>query len=138
MRNGVWFCQRRSRSGSLLRQNTRMVTVRVKGGTPRITDTLCRTCRFAHIIKGFAASQEEVFCRMFYLERLIPNAVFECTMYEDKPMASRREMEDIAWFLTTRKSGRSVGFVSSAEFRQLELEEASVTTGVNDKTQSTD
>ena len=103
-----------------------------------MTDTLCRTCRFAHIIKGFRASQEEVFCRMFYLERLIPNAVFECTMYDDKRMASRQEMEDIAWFLTTRKSGRSVGFVSSAKFRQHELEQASATGDSSDKTRSTD
>ena len=85
---------------------------------------MCRTCRWAHIIKGFSASEEEVFCRMFYIERQMNFPVFECSMYDDKRLASKKEMEEIAWFLTTRKSGRSVGFVSAARFRQLEEEAA--------------
>jgi hypothetical protein len=48
--------------------------------------------------------------------------VGECTYYEDKRLASKKEMEDIAWYLTTRKSGRSVGFVSAAKFQELKLE----------------
>jgi hypothetical protein len=32
-------------------------------------------------------------------------------------------MEEIAWFLTTRKPGHSVGFVSAAKFQELKLEE---------------
>jgi hypothetical protein len=99
-----------------------MVTVRVKGGTPLHKDTLCRTCSKAHIIKGFSASEEEVFCRTFCFEREIHFAVSECTFYEDKRIASREDMEDIAWFLTTRKPGRSVGFFSAARFQELKLE----------------
>jgi hypothetical protein len=38
----------------------------------------------------------------------------------DKRLASKTEMEEIAWFLTTRKPGRSVGFVSAAQFREME------------------
>ncbi len=53
-------------------------------------------------------------------------------MYEDKRLANKKEMEEIAWFLTTRKSGRSVGFVSAARFRELELEEGGV--GENSET----
>jgi hypothetical protein len=68
--------------------------------------------------------------------RLIFIAVFECTMYEDQRIASETEMEEIAWFLATRKSGRSVGFASAAKFRQMEQEVASSTTSNKDKTES--
>jgi len=109
---------------ALLRKQKVMVTVQVKGGTPRQEGTLCRTCRHGHIIKGFSASQENVFCRMFYLEREISYAVAECSQYEDVRLANKKDMEDIAWFLTTRKSGRGVGFVSAARFHEMELEAA--------------
>lgn len=100
-----------------------MVTIQVKGGTPCGTDTLCRSCSSAQIIKGFSVSQEMFFCEYIYPKRQILFAVCECTMYEDKRLASKKEMEEIAWFLTTRKLGRSVGFVSAAKFQELKLEE---------------
>ena len=37
-----------------------MVTIRIKGGTPQGAETLCVTCRWAHIVKGFGVSQEEI------------------------------------------------------------------------------
>ena len=67
--------------------------------------------------------EEEVYCRTFYIEREIRFAVRECTFYEDKRLASKADMEDIAWFLPTRKAGRNVGFVSAAKFQELKLEE---------------
>jgi hypothetical protein len=99
-----------------------MVTIRVKGGTPQGSDTLCRTCSRAHIIKGFRATEEEVFCRHFYIEREIRFPVSACSWYEDKRLPNKTEMEEIAWFLTTRKPGRTVGFVSAAQFREMETE----------------
>ena len=113
-----------------------MVTVRVKGGTPLSKETLCRTCSNAQIITGFGATEEEVFCRNFYFEREIRFQVRECTSYEDKRLASKKEMEEIAWFLTTRKSGRSVGFVSAARFQELERE-GEVSSPINKETDET-
>jgi len=107
-----------------------MVTIRIKGGTPCGASSLCRTCSHGHVIKGFRATEEEVFCRFFYVEREIRFAVSECTFYEDKRLASKAEMEEIAWFLTTRKPGRTVGFVSAAQFR-AEQEAASSKKGRN-------
>jgi hypothetical protein len=107
---------------ALLEERKSMVTVRVKGGTPASKETLCRTCSRGHIIKGYSAMEEAVFCRIFYIEREIPFVVSECTFYEDKRLASKEDMEQIAWFLTTRKPGRSVGFVSAARFHELKLE----------------
>jgi hypothetical protein len=115
---------------ALLRKEKVMVTFKVKGGTPSGTDSLCRTCSRGHIIKGFRATEEEVFCRQFYIEREIRFAVSECSFYEDKRLASKTEMEEIAWFLTTRKAGRTVGFVSAEKFR-AEQEAASSSTNTN-------
>ena len=47
-------------------------------------------------------------------------------MDEIERLANKAEMEEIAWFLTTRKPGRSVGFVSAARFREMESEAAKV------------
>jgi len=33
-------------------------------------------------------------------------------------------MEEIAWFLTTRKAGRTVGFVSATQYREEQEAEA--------------
>jgi hypothetical protein len=96
-----------------------MVTIRVKGGTPERVQSLCGTCSNGHIIRGFSVAEEEAFCRTFYIEREIHFPVRECTFYEDRRLASKRDMEEIAWFLTTRKAGRSVGFVSAARFREI-------------------
>ena len=101
-----------------------MVTIRIKGGTPCGAESLCRTCTRGHVIKGFGETQEEVFCRFFYIEREIRFPVSECTFYEDKRIASLSAMEEIAWFLTTRKPGRAVGFVSAAELRAEKEAEA--------------
>ena len=112
-----------------------MVTIKVKGGTPSGAETLCRTCSRGHIIKGYRATEEEVYCRQFYIEREIRFVVSECTFYEDRRLASKSEMEDIAWFLTTRKAGRAVGFISAAQFR-AEQEAASSPTTTNSTEQA--
>jgi hypothetical protein len=74
-----------------------------------------------------------LFARAVLLRLLVSEAstspfpVRECTHYEDKRLASKKEMEEIAWFLTTRKSGRSVGFVSAEKFQELEAAEGAAT-----------
>ena len=92
-----------------------MVKVTVKGGTPEGCESLCRSCANGHIITGFRASEEEVFCRTFYIEREIHFPVRLCTFYADKRLATKTEMEEIAWHLrsTTGKPYRNLGFVGS-------------------------
>jgi hypothetical protein len=101
-----------------------MVSIKVKGGTPQGSDSLCRTCSHGHIIKGFCASQEEVFCRFFYIEREIRFPVMECTFYEDRRLASKKDMEEIAWILRTDMPRRRVGFISPEQLREIEAEAA--------------
>ena len=100
---------------ALLRKETAVVKVTVKGGTPEGCESLCRSCAQGHIITGFRASDEEVFCRTFYIEREIHFPVRECTFYQDKRLATKTEMEEIAWHLrsTTSKPCRNLGFVCS-------------------------
>lgn len=120
---------------ALLRKEKVMVTIRVKGGTPEGCESLCRTCTRGHIITGFRATEEEVFCRTFYIEREIRFPVRECTFYEDKRLASKEAMEEIAWRLrsTTTKPNQSLGFVSAAQLLEVESEAAKVAPTASEK-----
>jgi hypothetical protein len=93
-----------------------MGKVVVKGGTPEGCESLCRSCSQGHIITGFRASEQQVFCRTFYIEREILFPVRECTFYTDKRLATKTEMEEIAWHLrsTTSRPYRNLGFVRAA------------------------
>jgi hypothetical protein len=99
---------------ALLRKGIVMVKVTVKGGTPEGCESLCRSCACGHIITGFRASEEEVFCRTFFIEREIHFPVRACTFYQDKRLATKTEMEEIAWHLrsTNGKPTRNLGFFS--------------------------
>ena len=70
---------------ALLRKENAVVKVTVKGGTPEGYESLCRSCAQGHIITGFRASDEEVFCRTFYIEREIHFPVRESTFYQAMP-----------------------------------------------------
>lgn len=93
-----------------------MVTIAIKNSNPEGYESLCRTCTRGHIISGFRATEEEVFCRTFYIEREIRFPVRECTFYEDKRLATKEDMVEIAWHLrsTTSKPNRGVGFAGGA------------------------
>jgi hypothetical protein len=112
-----------------------MVTIRVKGGIPEGCESLCRTCTRGHIITGFRATEEEVYCRTFYIEREIRFPVRECTFYEDKRLASKEDMEEIAWRLrsTTTKPSQSLGFVNAAQLQEIESEDTEIAPTVSDE-----
>ena len=97
-----------------------MVKIRVMGGTPKSCQSLCISCTQGHLIRGFRATEEQVFCRFFYIEREILFPVRECTFYQDRRLASKSEMEEIAWQLRTKSPSRSVGFASSNQLRELQ------------------
>jgi hypothetical protein len=99
-----------------------MGSITIKSGTPRASDALCRRCTHSHILKGFSVTEEIFFCEQFYPTRPVPFLICECTLYEDKRRATLKSMELIAWYLTTKKPGRSVGFVSAARFHEIQEE----------------
>jgi hypothetical protein len=113
-----------------------MVTIRVKAGTPEGCESSCRTCTRGHIINGFRATEEEVFCRTFYIEREIRFPVRECTFYQDKRLASKEDMEEIAWRLrsTMTKPKQSLGFVGAAQLQEIESEDPENAPAASDET----
>ena len=103
-----------------------MVTIQIKDGTPQGSETLCVTCRWAHIVKGFAVSQEEIRCRFVSDDLLVRFPVSQCSSYDDKRRPSKCDMEKIAWILLTKKAGRTIGFVSAKQVRQIEGYDAEI------------
>jgi len=100
-----------------------MVTIKVKGGPQRLRRAVPDMQLRAHH-QGIPCYREEVYCRYFYLEHEIHFPVSECTFYEDRRLASKREMEEIAWILRTDMPRRRVGFISSEQLQELEAEAA--------------
>lgn len=113
-----------------------MVTIKVKGGTPQGSESLCVTCRWAQIVKGFRLSQEEIRCGWRWRNRLVPFPVSQCSSYDDKRLPSKCDMEKIAWVLLTKKAGRTIGFVSAKQFRQIEGDDAEIIPTASNSTNS--
>jgi hypothetical protein len=116
----------RSAGAVLGKREKVMVTIKVKGGTPQGTKTLCVTCRWAHIVKGFSTSQEQIRCRWLSQDPFVPFPVSECSSYDDKRLPSKLDMEKIAWVLLTKKAGRTIGFVTAKQFREIEGDDAEI------------
>jgi len=109
---------------ALVRKELAMVNVRVKGGTAIEGASLCVTCSWGVVRRGFSATEEEAFCRMIEPNARVPFKVRECTAYADRRVPSLYFMEKSAWVLLTKTAGRGIGFVSGAEFREIEGENA--------------
>lgn len=103
-----------------------MVTIKVKGGTPQGTETLCVTCRRAQIVKGFRESEYKVFCKTLLHSWPVEFPVSQCNDYDDKRLPSKCDMEKIAWVLMTKKPGRTIGFVTAKQFREIEGDDAEI------------
>jgi hypothetical protein len=113
-------------AGALLRKEKHMVTIKVKDGTPEGGQSLCTTCRWAHIVKGFGVSQEKIHCCWLAYNPPVPFPVSQCSSYDDKRIPSKRDMEKIAWILMTKKAGRTIGFVTAKQFREIEGDDAEI------------
>jgi hypothetical protein len=56
----------------------------------------------------------------------VPFKARECSSYDDRRIPSLYHMEKIGWVLLTKSAGRSIGFVTSEKFRELEGEDADI------------
>jgi hypothetical protein len=92
-----------------------MSTFSVRNGTARGSESLCDSCYWAHIHKGFVESEELVLCAFLRPARPVPFKVRHCTDYNDKRVSSKRDMEDIAWIIRTKDVNRRVGFSTVEE-----------------------
>lgn len=91
------------------------MTVTIRSGKPQTSESLCNSCYWAHIQRGFAESEEIILCAFLRPARLVPFKVSQCTDYEDKRIPSKRDMEDIAWIIRTKDVNRQVGFSNHRE-----------------------
>jgi hypothetical protein len=86
----------------------------VKNGTPVERPSLCETCAFAHVKRGFRESEVFVVCVAAEPAHRVPFPVRECSAYRDKTRPSFYEMEKIALTITPRDPKRT-GFVHASE-----------------------
>ena len=73
-----------------------MGKVYVKGGTPVGSESLCRTCSYAHIMSGFKESEMVTMCWRVDPNIVVPFRVYECTGYYDKNRPTWQQMEKLA------------------------------------------
>ena len=92
------------------RLETYMTVIKIRGGTPQGTESLCNSCYWAHIQRGFAESEEVVLCAFLRQPHVVTFKVSQCTDYNDKRVPSKADMESIAWIIRTKDINRPVGF----------------------------
>jgi hypothetical protein len=98
-----------------------MSTIIIKGGMPEHGEPLCRTCRFAHIQRGFRESEETIFCDYSYNAlRKVPFKVADCTDYIDRTVPTRYEMEKMALLINIEPARNRIGFDRGIGFCQEE------------------
>jgi|SRR5579863_222107 len=85
------------------------LTLKVKGGTLEEGESLCRTCRNAHIEKGFRESEEAVFCTWQKFHPVLFK-VAECTDYADRSVPYRWELEEMALRINVAPKRKRAGF----------------------------
>lgn len=108
-----------------LESKMRMAVI-IRNGKPQATESLCNSCYWAHIQRGFAESEEVILCAFLRQARLVPFKVSQCTDYNDKRVPSRRDMEEIAWIIRTKDVNRQVGFAQESEVEETQEAELEI------------
>jgi len=86
------------------------MSVYIKNGTPLHGPSLCETCTYAHIVKGYRESETISMCTYGSPTVKISFPVRECTSHTDKTHEPLYEMKKAAWELLPRGSKRQAGF----------------------------
>jgi len=72
----------------------------VKDGTPIGSASLCRTCSYALIMRGYRESELVTICDYAQPNFIIPFLVYECSRYYDKNRPNWQQMKDLAITVT--------------------------------------
>jgi hypothetical protein len=86
-------------------------TIKILGAPPEDGESLCRTCRYAHIQRGFRGSEETVFCA--YSEAVLRPVKFKvaaCTDYTHRALPARWELEQMALLINLEPARKKTGF----------------------------
>ncbi len=86
-----------------------MSAVYIKNGTPVGSQSVCLTCVYAQIVRGFRDSEEVTYCTYGNPTMLVPFPVRDCSYYADKNKPSWEQMEKLAIEVRTG-SPKPVGF----------------------------
>lgn len=97
---------------------------RVYGGTPVGEESICKTCCYSRLVKGYSMVERIMLCDRWGDPVRIPFKVMECSDYLDKRLPDVEDMEKMAYILQQRKNGHSAGFVKLSELRELEDDES--------------
>ena len=89
-----------------------MQTISIKKDIAREEESLCRSCYWAHIQKGYRESEEAVFC-CFSKFRAVPFKVADCTDFSHKNLPTRTQMEDLALIIPVPPARKPAGFAST-------------------------
>jgi hypothetical protein len=111
------MCLQRStaKSGKMPDGEFCMSVIKIRNGKSQLTESLCNSCYWSHIQRGFAESEEVILCAFLRPARLVPFKVSQCTDYNDKRIPSKTDMEEIAWIIRTKDVNRQVGFSREGE-----------------------
>jgi hypothetical protein len=86
-----------------------MGKLNIKGGTPVGSESLCKTCSYAHIMTGFRESESVTMCNDVNPNIVVPFQIYECTGYYDKQKPNWQQMQKFAIDLSL-PSSKPVGF----------------------------
>ena len=102
------------------------MSVVIRNGRAQVSESLCNSCYWAHIQRGFAESEEAILCAFLQQPHVVPFKVSQCTDYSDKRVPTRRDMEEIAWIIRTKDVNRQVGFTNETETEPREEAEMEI------------
>ncbi|NYF91671.1 hypothetical protein RBB79_18590 [Tunturiibacter empetritectus] len=89
----------------------------IKGGTPIGSDSLYKTCSYAHIMTGYRESEMVTMCNEVQPNIIVPFLIYDCTGFYDKNKPSWKQMEDLAIDLATGPM-KPAGFKVGAGFHE--------------------
>jgi hypothetical protein len=90
----------------------------VKGGTPIGSESLCRTCSYAHIMTGYRESEKITICNEVNPNIVVPFNIHECSCYYDKNKPNWQQMEKLAIHVSAGNP-KPVGFKVGAGFHDV-------------------
>lgn len=102
----------------------RLILKMAEGGTTRSDQHLCLSCSYGFVRRGVNASQDMQVCTQFSSRPelgVIKGPVAACSEYYPKHLPTLRDLNEIAWQITTSKNGKAVGFITPDERRKQRM-----------------
>jgi len=103
----------------------------IKGGTPIGSESLCRTCAYAHIMTGHRESEMVTICNDVNPNIVVPFVIYACSSYYDKNRPTWTQMQKLAINVTPGPL-KPVGFKVGVNVREAAAAPASVQASADD------